>query len=197
MYEYITGKLAIKGTDYIVMENNGIGYRVHTSLNTLENPGKAGDEITLHTHLYVREGIMDLYGFATEDELKMFRLLLSVSGIGPRAAVSIISAVRPSGFALAVVSEDVDSLTRAQGIGRKTAMKLIVELKDKISREQFAPGEVKTTADESSVYNEAVSALMVLGYTSLEAGRAVSSVADSSKDLEMTIKKALKYLAGR
>ena len=195
MYEYLTGKITAVDNDFVVIENNGIGYRVYTAASTLEALTEGKEGVRLYTHLHIREGVMDLYGFATRDELNMFRLLLTVTGIGPRAAVSVLSAVRPAGFALAVVTDDVDTLTRAQGIGKP--LKNILELKDKIGREQFASlPESKPAVVDRTVFNEAVSALMVLGYTSLEANRAVGFVSREENDLEMIIKKALRFLAG-
>jgi Holliday junction DNA helicase RuvA len=197
MYEYLTGKITAVDNDFVVIENNGIGYRIYTAASTLEALTEGKEGVKLYTHLHIREGVMDLYGFATRDELNMFKLLLTVTGIGPRAAVSVLSAVRPAGFALAVVTDDVDTLTRAQGIGKKTAQKIILELKDKIGREQFASlPESKPAVADRTVFNEAVSALMVLGYTSLEANRAVEFVGREENDLEMIIKKALRFLAG-
>lgn len=199
MFAYIKGKLTYKHNEYIVVEANGIGYKIYTALSTIEAVGPVGSEATVHTHLYVREDIMNLYGFATTEELGMFELLISVSGVGPKAAISVISSVSPSKFGLAVITDDIKTLTRAQGIGSKMAQRIILELKDKIKKEQLgaiAGGkEEKAVAGrENSRVSEAVSALMVLGYTPLEASKAVSAVYSDDLDLEAVIKMALKGL---
>ena len=140
MYAYIKGKLAYKHNDCIVVEANGVGYKINTALSTVETAGQEGSEVKIFTHLYVREDVLSLYGFATQEELGMFELLISVSGVGPKAAISLISAVSPSRFGLAVITEDVKTLTGAQGIGNKMAQRIILELKDKIKKEQLALG---------------------------------------------------------
>jgi Holliday junction DNA helicase RuvA len=196
---YIKGKLEYRHNDYIVVEAGGIGYKILTAMSTIENSGSAGDEIKVYTHLYVREDIMSLYGFLTKEELGMFELLIGVTGVGPKVAVSVISSLAPSKFSLAVITDDVKSLTKAQGIGNKTAQRIILELKDKINKEQLVSvGKVRaeelSVDRESSRISEAVSALMVLGYTPLEANKAVSSVFSEDMDLEAIIKNALKGL---
>ncbi len=199
MLAYIKGKLEYRHNDYIVVEAGGIGYKILTAMSTIENSGSAGDDIKVYTHLYVREDIMSLYGFLTKEELGMFELLIGVTGVGPKVAVSVISSLAPSKFSLAVITDDVKSLTKAQGIGNKTAQRIILELKDKINKEQLVSvGKVRaeelSVDRESSRISEAVSALMVLGYTPLEANKAVSSVFSEDMDLEAIIKNALKGL---
>lgn len=199
MYAYIRGKLAHKHTEYIVVEANGIGYKIFTAYSTIEAAGPAGQEVTVHTHLYVREDIMSLYGFLTTEELGIFELLISVSGVGPKAAISILSSVSPSKFGLAVITDDIKTLTRAQGVGNKVAQRIILELKDKIKKEQLDSikgglVEAVPAGRESSRAAEAVSALMVLGYTPLEANKAVAAVYSEEMDLEDIIKKSLKGL---
>ncbi len=200
MYAYIKGKLAYKHNDYIIVEANGIGYRINTSLSTVEAAGQDGAEVKVFTHLYVREDIMSLYGFITQEELGMFELLITVSGVGPKAAISLLSAVSPSKFGLAVITDDAKTLTRAQGIGSKMAQRIILELKDKIKKEQLAAvsgaskEETAAAVRGDSKVSEAVSALMVLGYTAVEASRAVSAVYSDEMDLEAIIKNSLKNL---
>lgn len=200
MYAYIKGKLAYRHNDYVVVDANGVGYKIHTALSTIESLGAEGADVRMYTHLYVREDIMSLYGFATQEELGMFELLLTVSGVGPKAAVSLISAVSPSKFGLAVITDDTKMLTRAQGIGSKMAQRIILELRDKIKKEQLiaVSGSTKeqNTPDSrgDSKVSEAVSALMVLGYTAVEASKAVSTVYSNEADLESIIKGALKNL---
>lgn len=199
MYAYIKGKLETRGSDYIIIEAAGIGYKIFTSLATLEGAGQPGNEFKAFTHLYVREDIMSLFGFATQEELGMFELLLTVSGVGPKAALALLSAVSPSKFGLAVITDDTKTLTRAQGVGAKLAQRIILELKDKIKKEQLALAsgagpERSVVTQEGSRMSEAVSALMVLGYTPAEASRAVASVYSDELDLETIIRNSLKGL---
>jgi Holliday junction DNA helicase RuvA len=199
MYAYIKGRLEAKGNDYIVIEAGGIGYRINTSLTTIEAAGQTGNEFKAFTHLYVREDIMSLFGFATQEELGMFELLLTVSGVGPKAALALLSAVSPSKFGLAVITDDTKTLTRAQGVGAKLAQRIILELKDKIKKEQLAMAS-GTGFDKAEMpreglrVSEAVSALMVLGYTPAEASKAVASVYSDDLDLETIIRNSLKGL---
>lgn len=199
MFAYIKGKLAYKHNDSIVVEANGVGYKIFTALSTIEAVGAVGDEVRIYTHLYVREDMMNLYGFFTQEELGMFELLITVSGVGPKAAISLLSSVSPSKFGLAVITDDAKTLTKAQGIGSKMAQRIILELKDKMKKEQLvAVGggkeEAKAVNRESSKVSEAISALMVLGYTALEASKAVSAVYSEDMDLEAIIKDSLKGL---
>jgi len=199
LFAYIKGELSFKHNDYIVVEANGIGYRINTALSTIGSVGSTGSTVKVYTHLHVREDAVNLYGFLTQEELGMFELLLTVSGVGPKAALSVISSVSPSKFGLAVITDDVKTLTRAQGVGTKLAQRIILELKDKIRKEQLVAvnnlrdGGSASVSDNSKI-SEAVSALMVLGYSAVEASRAVSSVYSDDMDLESIIKSALKGL---
>ncbi len=201
MFAYIKGRLEFKGSDYIIIETGGIGYRIHTSLSTIEAVGSVGNETRVYTYLYVREDIINLYGFATPEELGMFQLLLSVSGIGPKVALSILSSISPSKFGLAVITDDVKTLVKAQGVGAKMAQRIILELKDKMEKSPLvdvtkidSAGQ-ESQAGEPSRISDAVSALMVLGYSAAEAKRAVASVYSDDLDLETIIRYALKQLA--
>ncbi len=198
MFAYIKGRLEYKQNDFLVIDVNGVGYKVHTALSTIENSGNLGDVVKVHTYMHLREDIMCLYGFITLEELSMFEMLISVSGVGPKAAVSVISSVSPSKFGLAVITDDAKTLTKAPGIGNKTAQRIILELKDKMKKEQIAAinlrDEEGPAAGEVNKAQEAVSALMVLGYNQAEAARAVSSVYSEDLELEAVIKAALKNL---
>lgn len=199
MFAYIKGTLSYKHNEYVIIEANGIGYKIITALSTIENIGAIGNEVKVSTHLYVREDIMNLYGFITQEELGMFELLLTVSGVGPKAAISMISAVSPSKFGLAVITDDVKTLTMAQGVGNKVAQRIILELKDKIKKEQLASGKAinggtNIVSRDNSRASEAISALMVLGYTPIEASKAVAAVYSEEMDLESIIKSALRGL---
>ena len=200
MFAYIRGILEYKHNDYVVVEANGVGYRINTSLSTIQNIGSLGSEVKVYTHLYVREDIMSLYGFLTQEELGMFELLLGVSGIGPKVAISIISSMSPSKFGFSVITDDYKSLTKAQGVGNKVAQRIILELKDKINKTDLVStfvdkGESVNVSEDNSRVSEAISALIVLGYTASEANKAVASVYSEDMDLELIIKNALKALA--
>lgn len=200
MFAYIKGTVEAKSNDSIIIEAGGIGYRIYTALSTINNLGQLGSPVKIHTHYYVREDIAALYGFYTVEELGMFDMLLTVSGVGPKAAISMISALSPSRFALAVVSQDAKSLTKAQGIGSKMAQRIILELKDKISKDQLTGGNLPDSISSmdmgnGTVLSEAVSALMVLGYNSSEASNAASKTYQEGMAVEETIMKALKLLA--
>ena len=200
MFAYIKGTLEAKGNDSVIVEAGGIGYRIYTALSSLNAIGQIGTQVKLYTHYYVREDLVALYGFFSMEELGMFDMLLTVSGVGPKAAISMISTLSPSRFALAVVSQDSKSLTKAQGIGTKMAQRIILELKDKISKEQLTAngvGEnsINVEAGSDSALSEAVSALMVLGYSSFEASNSVSRVYAEGMGVEEIIMKALKSLS--
>lgn len=202
MFAYVKGKLEHKYGDYIVIEANGIGYKIFTALSTFESIGAVGNEAKVYTYLHVREDIMNLYGFLTQEELGMFELLISVSGIGPKAAISLISVMSPSKFGLAVITDDAKALSQAQGIGNKTAQRIILELKDKIKKEQLVAikggnEEMTAVSGGNTRISEAMSALMVLGYTYTEASRAVSAAYKDDMDTESVIKEALKNLYRR
>ncbi len=199
MYAYIKGKLEARGNDYIILETGGIGYKIATSLATLEAAGQPGREFKVFTYLHVREDVMSLFGFATHEELSTFELLLTVSGVGPKVALSLLSSISPSKFGLAVITDDIKTLTRAPGIGNKMAQRIVLELKDKIKKEQLALNtgadmDMPAAAQEGSKLSEAVSALMVLGYSHVEASKAVAAAFSEELDLESSIRNALKGL---
>ena len=197
MIAHLKGVVDHVAPDHLIVDVNGIGYRVFTSTGTLSEVG-IGEVVKIHTHTYVREDILALYGFLTEGELRQFEQLLGVSGVGPKAAIAVVSAVPPSVFGLAVLTEDADRLSRAQGVGKKTAQRIILELKDKIRKEQIASGPGKGISMPAmedvpqGIGEEAVSALMMLGYSSQEANRSVSSVLAEDKSLEDVIRDALR-----
>ena len=195
MYYYIKGKIAYKGENFAVIEAMGVGYKIYTSLPALQSLGASGEDAIMYTHLYVREDIQDLYGFPTLEEKNMFMTLLSVSGVGPKAALAILSAVSPSGLAAAIVTNNAKAITKAQGVGPKLAQRIILELKDKLKSEDIQ--EMVTGGDDEIIVSdnisEAVSALVVLGYAPNDAKKAVSS-ADASMSVEEIIKTALAKL---
>lgn len=198
MFKYITGKVAEKGSNYIVIDVGGVGFMVYTSVSTLQDTSVLlGADATMYTYMYIKEGIMDLYGFSTKEELRLFELLITVSGVGAKGAVAILSVASPSKIALSIISEDVATIKSASGIGAKTAQRIVLELKDKISSESIVEDidipHQSEIADTDTV-KEATSALVVLGYSQSEARKAVAAVDKSITDVEEIIRQALKKL---
>lgn len=192
MYYYIKGRYAARGENFAVIENSGIGYKIFTSETDMEKLSGFLSEVTVYTYLNVREDAMDLYGFLTNDELSMFLKLLSVSGVGPKAALAIMNAVSPSQFALAVITNDAKTITKAAGVGPKLAQRIILELKDKIKTTEAMNLSENEDFSDDNAYSEALNALIVLGYSAQEAKNALSSV--KAEDTETMIKEALKRL---
>lgn len=193
MYYFIKGKLVKKDENYIVLDNNGVGYKIYTSAVNIT--ASVGELITMYTYLHVREDVFDLYGFITEDEKKMFLHLLSVSGVGPKAALAILSAATPAKIAFAVITNDAKAITKAQGVGPKMAQRVILELKDKLKNEDLDI-ETEDTAvipEDNGSFSEAVSALLVLGYSANDARTAVEK-AGTAGSVEEIIKRALVQL---
>lgn len=193
----VRGKLIHTENELAVVECGGVGYACKTTYYTLQKIA-GSDEVMLYTYLAVREDAADLFGFSTQEELKCFKMLITVSGVGPKAAISILSSNSPSQFALAVATGDSKSLTKCKGIGAKTAQRIVLELKDKIAKENTV--SVRGTSDfvpavpQGGAVGEAVTALVVLGYTEGEAVQAVSKL-DPNLPVEELIKKALIGLA--
>lgn len=199
MYAYIKGSLEIKTTEYIVIETNGIGYKVFMSESAIDKLGEIGSKIKIFTYLKVREDEMSLYGFNTNEELRMFELLLSVSGVGAKSAIVILSNITPSSFALAVITDDVAKLKKLPGIGPKTAQRIILELKDKLKAIQDTDKAeledmLEMKKDNSENISEAISALQVLGYTRKEIEKAFEKFKQDSLEVEDIIKQGLMYL---
>lgn len=191
MYYYIKGTLVQKNDNYIVVDANGVGYMIYTSLNSMQNVGEVGKKITIYTYLHVREDVMDLFGFTTIEEKNMFMQLISVSGVGPKAALSILSVTTPAKFAVAVITNDVKTITKASGVGPKMAQRVILELKDKMKTDELEI-DLEDESDDilSDNRSEAISALVVLGYSSNDAQKAVKGI-DGTLSVEEIIKKAL------
>lgn len=198
MYYYISGELVLAEPNTAVVDAAGVGYQMTISGNTLGKlAGKVGTKIKLYTHLSVREDAMELYGFSTLEELSGFRMLISVSGVGAKSAVSILSLMSPERFAAAVMSGDAKAIAKAPGVGAKTAARIILELKDKMKKD-FSSEDMGSAAEDLLPANEnnlseAANALMVLGYTRAEAAYALKG-ADPKADLEVLIKTALTKL---
>ncbi|HOS69624.1 MAG TPA: Holliday junction branch migration protein RuvA [Bacillota bacterium] len=191
MYEYISGRVDYIGEDYAVIDISGLGYRVFTSQNSMKSL-KLGEISKIFTHLIVKEDDLVLYGFATRDELGMFKLLISVSGVGPKAAASLLNQYKASELAAAILGRDIAKLSKAQGIGKKISERIILELKDKIDTESAVGGiEVFGGSDEIS---QVIEALTALGYNYSIAANAVMKLKDKNKPIDILIKEALRQL---
>lgn len=197
MLSYVRGTLAEKETDFVVIDCCGVGFKVYTSYQTIMNPKfEIGNEICMYTHMYIKEDIMDLYGFSDKNELKLFELLISVNGVGAKGALSVLSSAGSEKISLAIASGDADTIKKAPGIGPKTAQRIILELRDKIENDSLvSKGNnyfVDLPTQLSDVNDEAASALVSLGYSNAEARNAVSKV--KADTVEEIIKLALKTL---
>lgn len=194
----VRGKLTHIENNLAVVECAGVGYAVRTSAVTISRLPGMGEETTLYTYLHITENGIDLFGFTDQGELNCFKMLLGVTRVGPRAALSVLSSVTAEQFALAVASGDAKTLSRAPGLGMKTAQRIILELKDKISKEQAAAGismpEIPLMSSSSNA-SEAINALVVLGYTQSEAASVITKL-DPELTVEDMIKKGLQKLAG-
>lgn len=194
----VRGKLTHIENNLAVVECAGVGYAVRTSAVTISRLPGMGEETTLYTYLHISENSIDLFGFADQGELNCFKMLLGVTRVGPRAALSVLSSVTAEQFALAVASGDAKTLSRAPGLGMKTAQRIILELKDKISKEQAAAGismPETPLMSSSSNASEAINALVVLGYTQSEAAGVITKL-DPELSVEDMIKQGLQKLAG-
>lgn len=201
MIEYLKGTLAEKTPTHVVVDVGGVGYGVHVSVITYEQLGDLATEVRLLTYLHVREDLMQLYGFFEAQERVMFELLIAVSGIGPRSAQSMLSKITVEDLRQAIVSANLDILTTIPGIGRKTAQRMVVELKDKL--EKFALSETGKAGIEmprKSVSDEAMLALISLGYKKTVAEKAILTALKEVRDPEVSVEKlirtALKNVAG-
>ena len=197
MFAYIKGSLEQKSNNYVVIDVGGIGYKIFMATKAIEALGEIGEVVKVHTHYYVREDNISLYGFNTNEELRMFELLLQVSGIGAKSAIAMLSEISPSSFALAVISDDITQLVKIPGIGKKTAARIVLELKDKLKTEEAITKteEVKLSITSEEETSEAIAALQVLGYTKREIEKALENVDTKNLQLEEIIKQGLKNLA--
>lgn len=202
MIAYIKGKVAEILEDRVILEAGAMGYNLFMPMASAEAVLKRGDDVKLYTHLHVREDVMQLFGFLTKDDLHTFQLLLGVNGIGPKAALGILSGLTADELRFAVLSEDVKTISKAPGVGKKTAQKLILELKDKMDlqeafdlKTQHVQESQGDMADLSDARREAVEALTALGYSGADALKAVKRVEmTSGMDVETLLKAALKNL---
>jgi len=200
MIAHIKGSLLIKSTNAIVIDNGGIGYEVITPLSTFYALPEEGQEVSLHVYTHVREDAFILFGFVTEMEKRLFKLLITVSGIGPKLAVNILSGIGPDELLAAISSGDIAKLQSIPGIGKKTAERMVLELKDKalkITGDVDLPLSMVATRADKAMLNDAISALVNLGYPSKAANSAVDKACSTMKEvtLEGVIKEALRLLA--
>ncbi len=203
MFYSLTGKIIHKGEQTVAISCGGVGFKCFTTRNTLSKLSlNDNSDVTVFTHLNVREDALDLFGFATEEELEAFKMLIGVSGVGPKAALAILSELSPDAFAVAVASGDSKAITAANGVGPKLAQRVIMELKDKIANVSFISDESSAvssavnTANNMSNTSEAIAALTALGYSQTEASVAVSKLSPSLS-VEELIKGALKNMTLR
>lgn len=198
MYDYLSGIIEYRAEDYVTIDVHGVGYKVFTSLQSMETL-RLGDHCKVYTFLHVREDDLVLFGFASREELRMYKILNSVNGVGPKAALAVLSTYGTGDLARILISKDVLKLTKAPGIGKKLAERMVLELKDKISTEdaigfhgEIAEFENKVTGDAQS---EAVEALVSLGYTNQEAVNAILALPDRTGTVDVLIKGALRHLS--
>ncbi len=203
MVSYIKGLLEEKNADHIVIDTAGIGYNIIVPTTAIAEMPARGESVKIYTYLHVREDAMILYGFLTKEDRETFRLLITVNGIGPKGAIGILSGLSTYDLKIAIMNNDVKSICLAPGIGKKTAQKLILELKDKLKLEDYSEMIGHQISDQSlsanvqslSIKDEAVEALVSLGYSSNEAIRAVKGISAEGIKVEDVIKEALKNLA--
>lgn len=204
MLAYIKGTLEMKMTGYIVIDIGGLGYKIFMSDSGIEKLGNIGETVKVHTYYRVREDDISIYGFNTLEELKMFELLISVSGVGAKTALAMLAVCEPTDFALAVITEDIKTLTQIPGIGAKSAQRIVLELKDKIKKEQqiqelteAAKGtktKVEIAIENNQKVEEAIAALQVLGYNKKEIEKAFEKLDKEELSTEDLIRKGLSLL---
>lgn len=202
MIAYLKGTLEEIGNDYIVVDVNNIGYQVKVSLRVIEGLPGIGSQLKIHTYTYVREDVIALYGFLTKDDLQMFLLLLGVNGVGPKGALGILSVFSAQELRLAIISQDSKTIAKAPGIGAKTAQRMLIDLKDKVSVEETFEkmGTESVNASSAKIENagarsDAIEALTALGYSASESMKAVNAV-EITEDMsnDAILKAALKHI---
>ncbi|MBK5241632.1 Holliday junction branch migration protein RuvA [Clostridium sp.] len=197
MYEYISGIFVGISKDYVVVDNNGMGYKIYTSGSTMAKMPKTSDNVLLYIKQIVREDFIGLYGFLTKDEIEMFSLAISTNGVGPKAALSLLSICNVTSLKYAIVSGDEKTLQRAPGIGKKIAQRIILELREKIHIEQSEVNNLSRLSGSNLIEDrkliDVLGALMSLGYSEKEAEKALNA-SNKEESLENMIKNCLKYL---
>lgn len=202
MLAYIKGELVSIARGYIVIDVGGLGYKVFMSEIAMQSVGKIGDIVKVHTYYRVMEDDISIFGFNTAEELRLFELLIQVSGVGAKTAIQMLGSIEPSDFAIAIISEDINTLKKLPGIGQKTAQRIVLELKDKLKKENAVQeinislgGKVKTAIEKDSKVEEATSALQVLGYNTKEIEKAFEKIDKENLSLEELIKVGLRELS--
>lgn len=198
MIATLRGTLTHKTLDYVILNVNGVGYRVHVSLSTFSELPELNSEVDLNIHTYVREDLIHLYGFYTLQEKEMFLRLIEVSGVGPKLALSILSGIAAPDLKAAIWTGDLNRLNQVKGVGKKTAQRIVVDLKDKLQKEEPVPLESMQSDVSQGVVSDTVSALVNLGYTLKESEKAVSRImrddGEQEHTLEELLRKSLKTL---
>ena len=204
MLAYIKGKLEMKMTGYVIIDVGGLGYKIYMSDTGIDKLGDIGQNVKVHTYYKVREDDISIFGFNTLEELRMFELLISVSGIGAKTAISMLAVCEPTDFVLAVISDDINTLTQIPGVGAKSAQRIILELKDKIKKEQQIQELTKATKgkntkvevaiENNQKVDEAIAALQVLGYNKKEIEKAFDKLDKKELSTEDLIRKGLTIL---
>lgn len=207
MIAYVKGELVQKQIGYVVIDVGGLGYKIFMSEPSIDEIGNIGDTVKVHTYYRVSEDDISLFGFNTQEELRMFELLISVSGIGAKTAIAMLACIEPSQFAIAVISDDIDTLKRIPGVGPKSAQRIVLELKDKMKKEQQIAeltnasleqkSKVKKIIVTDSKIQEAIDALQVLGYTKKDVEKALEKIDTAELTVEAIIKQALRELSIR
>ena len=207
MIAYVKGELVQKQIGYVVIDVGGLGYKIFMSEPSIDEIGNIGDEVKVHTYYRVSEDDISLFGFNTQEELRMFELLISVSGIGAKTAIAMLACIEPSQFAIAVISDDIDTLKKIPGVGPKSAQRIVLELKDKMKKEQQISELTNATLEQKSKIKkvivadtkvqEAIDALQVLGYTKKDVEKALEQIDTAELKVEDIIKRALRELSIR
>lgn len=207
MIAYVKGELVQKQIGYVVIDVGGLGYKIFMSEPSIDEIGNIGDEVKVHTYYRVSEDDISLFGFNTQEELRMFELLISVSGIGAKTAIAMLACIEPSQFAIAVISNDIDTLKKIPGVGPKFAQRIVLELKDKMKKEQQIAeltnasleqkSKIKKVIVADSKVQEAIDALQVLGYSKKDVEKALEQIDTAELKVEDIIKMALRELSTR
>lgn len=194
MFEFIIGNIVSIKEDYIVLQNNKIGYKILTSINSMMNLEVGMEDAMIYTYLNVRDDGVYLYGFTSEEEMEMYKLLLLVSRVGPKVALGILSVFTPNQIKVAILSKDIETLCKAPGIGKKTAERILLELKDRIDKDEVL-AEEGIDLNINNNYHEAINGLMSLGYTRIEVEKTIRNIDTSTMDIEEIIRESLKKLS--
>lgn len=191
MIATLQGAVTFRGDNFVIVETGGVGFKVHIPTPLLSRWGTAGRRVSLHTYLHLRENEVSLYGFDTQEALSFFELLLSVSGIGPKVALGILSATNVEALRLAIASGDTDSLSQLPGIGKKTAQRIVLDLRGKLEEEELVPAPPLSPVDE-----DVIAALTSMGYSQSEVREALASLPDEEMPLEERLLLALRHFGG-